>query len=227
MHTIGGIFKKQTCPSHKFFLIIIFLIIIFITLKRTLRNHWRSHPEHKHKTMKERIVDNKGKIISGLLGLVAFGIGFYYYHVENTPLTNRPRFIMFNKSQFMKIVDEEYNMVKQTKRQKTLLPFLTINIFCLSLFWHTCTCGTFSERCKAHFVMNSVEFTTSPHWSDAQLCSVWSDKDCLDCTVSCQIRAVLAISELVNVQMTSCTTDFQTWTCSLVRHLSVTTLSIL
>ncbi|XP_030852016.1 metalloendopeptidase OMA1, mitochondrial-like isoform X1 [Strongylocentrotus purpuratus] len=81
---------------------------------RTLRNRWRDHPKHKHKTASERLHDNRGKIIAGILGMLGFGIGYYYYHIEYTPLTNRPRFILFNKTQFEKIVEEEYKMHCET-----------------------------------------------------------------------------------------------------------------
>ncbi|XP_063962406.1 metalloendopeptidase OMA1, mitochondrial-like isoform X2 [Lytechinus pictus] len=81
-----------------------------IVTGRTLRNRWRDHPKHKHKTTSERIQENKTKIIAGILGMIGFGIGYYYYHIDYTPLTNRPRFILFNKTQFEKIVDEEYKM---------------------------------------------------------------------------------------------------------------------
>nr|XP_054763998.1 metalloendopeptidase OMA1, mitochondrial-like [Lytechinus pictus] len=85
-----------------------------IVTGRTLRNRWRDHPKHKHKTTSERIQENKTKIIAGILGMIGFGIGYYYYHIDYTPLTNRPRFILFNKTQFEKIVDEEYKMYCET-----------------------------------------------------------------------------------------------------------------
>ncbi|XP_072173218.1 metalloendopeptidase OMA1, mitochondrial-like [Diadema setosum] len=77
---------------------------------RTLRNRWKKHPKHKHLTVRERLHANRGKLAAGLVGMLAAGVGYYWYHIDYTPLTNRPRFIIFNGTQFQKIVEDEYKM---------------------------------------------------------------------------------------------------------------------
>ncbi|KAM6457013.1 metalloendopeptidase OMA1, mitochondrial isoform 1-T4 [Liasis olivaceus] len=81
-----------------------------IILGRSIRKWWHALPPNKKELFKESVRRNKWKIVFGLSSLGVVFIIFYFTHLEDTPITGRTRLLVFDKDQFAKVMEIEYNM---------------------------------------------------------------------------------------------------------------------
>ncbi|GAB1610052.1 metalloendopeptidase OMA1, mitochondrial-like isoform X1 [Argonauta hians] len=87
---------------------------------RRLRLWWRSLPHQHRKKYKKEIYSSWQKYLvyagTGALALVAY----YCYHLQETPITKRIRFIAFTEDQFMKIANFEAKLQQSTFKNAIL-----------------------------------------------------------------------------------------------------------
>ena len=74
---------------------------------RLARSWWSRLTPERRAAMREAIRRRRGLIYGGL-GLLTLGsVGYYYSHIESTPVTGRRRFLMFSRDDVIKMIAEE------------------------------------------------------------------------------------------------------------------------
>uniref|UniRef100_A0A8B9FD45 Metalloendopeptidase OMA1, mitochondrial n=1 Tax=Amazona collaria TaxID=241587 RepID=A0A8B9FD45_9PSIT len=111
----------QAAPAPLFWIIVKPAQKLFaILLGRSIRNWWKALPPNKQELFKEYARQNKWKI---LLGVGSFGVlfvVFYFTHLEETPITGRPRLLVFGKEHFRELSQMEYKMWMEEFKSKML-----------------------------------------------------------------------------------------------------------
>lgn len=74
---------------------------------RAFRQWWKSLPEHKSQYFGNYVRRNIWKIVAGVAGLCGLCGVFYSAHLEQTPVTNRTRFLALNNKQLADIIEVE------------------------------------------------------------------------------------------------------------------------
>ncbi|PIK49153.1 putative metalloendopeptidase OMA1, mitochondrial isoform X2 [Apostichopus japonicus] len=70
---------------------------------------WRtSLPQHKSESITETVKRNVWKIAGAVASLFGLGLVYYYSHIEQTPITNRKRFLALNSKQLADVIEVEY-----------------------------------------------------------------------------------------------------------------------
>ncbi|NWH72860.1 OMA1 Metalloendopeptidase, partial [Piaya cayana] len=107
----------RTSPSFQavpfpFFWIIVKPIqkLFAILLGRSIRKWWKALPPNKRELLKESARKNKWKILLGVSSLGVLFVVFYFTHLEETPITGRPRLLVFRKEHFRELSEIEYVM---------------------------------------------------------------------------------------------------------------------
>ncbi|NXY88609.1 OMA1 Metalloendopeptidase, partial [Alcedo cyanopectus] len=98
-------------PAQKLFAII---------LGRSIRKWWKALPPHKRELVKETARENKWKILLGVSGLGVLFVTFYFTHLEETPITGRPRLLLFGKEHFRELAQMECEMWMEKFESKML-----------------------------------------------------------------------------------------------------------
>ena len=80
---------------------------------RTFRNWWKKLPaHHKEKYLTRGVLFlNKERLIIITGGLGGVCIGFYFFHVEETPFTHRSRFMPITNVQMNELAETEYKEI--------------------------------------------------------------------------------------------------------------------
>ena len=74
---------------------------------RLTRSWWKRLTPERRAAMREAIRRRRSLIYGGLGVLTLGSVGFYYSHIESTPVTGRRRFLMFSRDEVIKMVTEE------------------------------------------------------------------------------------------------------------------------
>ncbi|NXG72635.1 OMA1 Metalloendopeptidase, partial [Baryphthengus martii] len=98
-------------PAQKLFAII---------LGRSIRKWWKALPPHKQELFKESARKNKWKILLGVSSVGVLFVVFYFTHLEETPITGRPRLLVFGKEHFRELSQMEYEMLMEKYKSKML-----------------------------------------------------------------------------------------------------------
>ncbi|XP_071842621.1 metalloendopeptidase OMA1, mitochondrial-like [Apostichopus japonicus] len=70
---------------------------------------WRtSLPQHRSESITETVKRNVWKIAGAVASLFGLGLVYYYSHIEQTPITNRKRFLALNSKQLADVIEVEY-----------------------------------------------------------------------------------------------------------------------
>ena len=78
---------------------------------RLTRKWWKRLTPERKAALKAAIGRRKGLIYGGV-GVVALGsVGFYYSHIEITPVTGRKRFLMFTRDEVIRLVEDERKLL--------------------------------------------------------------------------------------------------------------------
>ncbi|KAJ6662594.1 hypothetical protein lerEdw1_011731 [Lerista edwardsae] len=85
-----------------------------------IRKWWSALPPNKKELVKEAARRNKWKIVLGLCSFGIIFITFYFTHLEETPITGRPRLLVFGKEHFAELSQMEYNMWVEECKNKML-----------------------------------------------------------------------------------------------------------
>ena len=90
---------------------------------RVTRGWWKRLTPERRRAIKEAIGRQK-KLIYGGVGLFCVGgVGYYYWHLEETPITGRRRFMMFRRHDVIQLVEAEKEVLMQMMfADKQLLP---------------------------------------------------------------------------------------------------------
>ncbi|NWR71042.1 OMA1 Metalloendopeptidase, partial [Centropus unirufus] len=91
-----------------------------ILLGRSIRNWWKALPPNKRELLKESAKKNKWKILLGVSSLGVLFVVFYFTHLEETPITGRPRLLVFGKEHFRELSEMEYVMRMEEFENKIL-----------------------------------------------------------------------------------------------------------
>ncbi|XP_009900480.2 metalloendopeptidase OMA1, mitochondrial [Dryobates pubescens] len=117
----------HTSPSFQAAPVPLFWIIIkpaqkllAIILGRSIRNWWKALPPNKRELLKESARKNKWKILLGVSSLGVLFVIFYFTHLEETPMTGRPRLLVFGKEHFRQLSQMEYDMWMEEFQSKML-----------------------------------------------------------------------------------------------------------
>ncbi|NXN16321.1 OMA1 Metalloendopeptidase, partial [Indicator maculatus] len=94
--------------------------LLAIILGRSIRNWWKALPPNKRELLKERARKNKWKILLGVSSLGVLFVVFYFTHLEETPMTGRPRLLVFGKEHFRELSQMEYDMWMEEFQSKML-----------------------------------------------------------------------------------------------------------
>uniref|UniRef100_A0A8D0DX04 Metalloendopeptidase OMA1, mitochondrial n=1 Tax=Salvator merianae TaxID=96440 RepID=A0A8D0DX04_SALMN len=94
--------------------------LLAIILGRSIRKWWKALPPNKKELFKEAARRNKWKIVLGLCGFGIIFILFYFTHLEEAPITGRPRLLVFGKKDFALFSQIEYNMWVEEFKDKML-----------------------------------------------------------------------------------------------------------
>ncbi|ODM98402.1 Metalloendopeptidase OMA1, mitochondrial [Orchesella cincta] len=87
--------------------------LVAMLLGRTVRRWWQKLPPEGRAVYAKKVRRNR-YIISGLLGATAFGSYVYYdSHVQETPFTNRKRFLAFTNAQIFEMAKLELETLLQ------------------------------------------------------------------------------------------------------------------
>ncbi|XP_009991876.1 PREDICTED: metalloendopeptidase OMA1, mitochondrial [Chaetura pelagica] len=84
--------------------------LLAIILGRSIRKWWKTLPPNKREVIKESARKNKWKILLGVSSLGVLFVVFYFTHLEETPITGRPRLLAFGKEHFRELSQMEYDM---------------------------------------------------------------------------------------------------------------------
>lgn len=79
---------------------------------RSIRNWWKALPPNKRELVKQSARKNKWKILLSVSSLGVLFVVFYFTHLEETPMTGRPRLLVFGKEHFRELSQMEYDMVR-------------------------------------------------------------------------------------------------------------------
>ena len=71
------------------------------------RSWWKRLTPERRAAWRASVGRRKGLIYGGVGTLALGSAGFYYSHVESTPITGRKRFLMFTRDDVVKMIDEE------------------------------------------------------------------------------------------------------------------------
>lgn len=94
---------------------------VAIIVGRKIRSWYRNLPPNKKRMFKDWIIRNKVLLV-GIISALSLGIaGFYYTHLEETPITGRRRFVIFNDKQFKNMAKFEFETLL-ANFQDVLLP---------------------------------------------------------------------------------------------------------
>ncbi|XP_064003022.1 metalloendopeptidase OMA1, mitochondrial isoform X2 [Pogoniulus pusillus] len=117
----------HTSPSFQAAPVPLFWIIIkpaqkllAIILGRSIRNWWKALPPNKRELVKQSARKNKWKILLGVSSLGVLFVIFYFTHLEETPMTGRPRLLVFGKEHFRELSQMEYDMWMEEFQSKML-----------------------------------------------------------------------------------------------------------
>ncbi|NWS78136.1 OMA1 Metalloendopeptidase, partial [Crotophaga sulcirostris] len=94
--------------------------LLAILLGRSIRNWWKALPPNKQELFKESARKNKWKILLGVGSLGVLFVVFYFTHLEETPITGRPRLLVFGKEHFRELSEMEYAMRMEEFENKIL-----------------------------------------------------------------------------------------------------------
>lgn len=101
----------QAAPAPLFWIIVKPAQKLFaILLGRSIRNWWKALPPNKRELFKEHARQNKWKILLSVSSFGVLFIVFYFTHLEETPITGRPRLLVFGKEHFRELSQMEYKM---------------------------------------------------------------------------------------------------------------------
>ncbi|XP_053928921.1 metalloendopeptidase OMA1, mitochondrial isoform X2 [Cuculus canorus] len=111
----------QAVPFPLFWIIVKPIQKLFaILLGRSIRNWWKALPPNKRELFKESARKNKWKILLGVGSLGVLFVVFYFTHLEETPITGRPRLLVFGKEHFRELSEIEYVMRMEEFESKIL-----------------------------------------------------------------------------------------------------------
>ncbi|XP_061209336.1 metalloendopeptidase OMA1, mitochondrial isoform X1 [Neopsephotus bourkii] len=111
----------QAAPAPLFWIIVKPAQKLFaILLGRSIRNWWKALPPNKRELFKEHARQNKWKILLSVSSFGVLFIVFYFTHLEETPITGRPRLLVFGKEHFRELSQMEYKMWMEEFRSKML-----------------------------------------------------------------------------------------------------------
>lgn len=74
---------------------------------RAGRFAWSRMSKDKRQAVKASLRKRSSYILSGVGAATACGIGYYFYHIEDAPITGRSRFMMINRQKLFKMLDQE------------------------------------------------------------------------------------------------------------------------
>ncbi|NXF98032.1 OMA1 Metalloendopeptidase, partial [Eubucco bourcierii] len=94
--------------------------LLAIILGRSIRNWWKALPPNKRELFKQSARKNKWKILLGVSSLGVLFVIFYFTHLEETPMTGRPRLLVFGKEHFRELSQMEYDMWMEEFQSKIL-----------------------------------------------------------------------------------------------------------
>lgn len=83
----------------------------YFTSTRAFRQWWKSLPKHKSQYFGNYVRRNVWKIVAGVAGVCGLCGAFYTAHLEQTPITNRTRFLALNNKQLADIIEVECEQV--------------------------------------------------------------------------------------------------------------------
>lgn len=84
-----------------------------ILVGRRLRKWWKALPKKQKFLYRKKLKDHRYKLI-GAAGLVGgLSTAYYQYHIEETPITGRRRFMLLNKEQIVKIIAAQSQLLSE------------------------------------------------------------------------------------------------------------------
>lgn len=85
--------------------------LAFVLFGRRVRNWWANLPPERKNRYLSFISKSRHRFIVGMLGFGGLSMAYYYYHLEETPVTGRKRFMILNDEQLKKIAMAEWKML--------------------------------------------------------------------------------------------------------------------
>ena len=96
-----------------FFMTPLARLLVAVTGRLTQR-WWRRLSPERRRAFWEAIVRKKWFLYGGVGLLSLAGVGYYYVHLEATPITGRTRFVMFSRAELLALIAEEKEWIVQT-----------------------------------------------------------------------------------------------------------------
>ena len=92
---------------------------------RLTRSWWKRLPPERKQAIRASMARRKNYIYGGLGIFALSGVGYYYTHIEATPITGRQRFVVFSRDDVLAMIeDEREQLVKgMCQNEKAVLRF--------------------------------------------------------------------------------------------------------
>ncbi|XP_075218588.1 metalloendopeptidase OMA1, mitochondrial-like [Lycorma delicatula] len=81
-----------------------------VMLGRGIRKWWQILPKEKKKHFVQSLIEWKCTVLGWCFGFTGISYAYYYYHVEDHPVTKRKRFVIFSDDQILQITNLQISM---------------------------------------------------------------------------------------------------------------------
>ena len=87
--------------------------VVFLLLGRRFRKWWKSLPHEKKHKYVNTLIKNRNRAMVTLGMILGVSFSYYVYHLENTPVTGRKRFMILNNEQLEKVADVQWRNISR------------------------------------------------------------------------------------------------------------------
>lgn len=78
---------------------------------RAGRSVWGRMSQDRKQAIKTSLMKRSNYLVGGIGSLAACGIGYYVYHIEEAPVTERNRFMMMDRQKLVKMIEQEMDTI--------------------------------------------------------------------------------------------------------------------